>query len=366
MAKISLAVKYRPKDWDSLVEQSYIKTILENQIKTDTIKNAYLFCGGAGTGKTTTARIFANKINNNEGNPVEIDAASNNGVEQIRTIIDDAKFKPLDSKYKVYILDEVHMLSQGSWNALLKLLEEPPKTTVFIMATTDPQKIPATILSRVQRYDFSKISQQGIVDRLKYIIECENNEYLDKVDDGEIEAVNSFIVGDDGVKYKHPFKIVFEQEALDYISKVASGGMRDAISMLDKCLSFDTNLTVNNVVNALGISDYEKLDELLCSILSENANNSLSIIENVYMSGKDLKQFVKQEIQFILDVCKYLICNGYDYIQIPNTINLNKYMHFDYDNILKVLDKFIKLNNQIKYETNPKMLIESELLLIIG
>ena len=154
-------------------------------------------------------------------------------------------------------------------------------------------------------------------------------------------------------------------DALEYIAKVSEGGMRTAISYLDKVSSFTDEITVQNVVNALGISDYEKLDELLCSILSENANNSLSIIENVYMSGKDLKQFVKQEIQFILDVCKYLICNGYDYIQIPNTVNLDKYVHFDYDNILKVLDKFIKLNNQIKYETNPKILIESELLLII-
>lgn len=355
MAQISLAVKYRPKDWDTLVEQSYIKTILENQIKTDTIKNAYLFCGGAGTGKTTTARIFANKINNNEGNPVEIDAASNNGVEQIRTIIEDAKFKPLDSKYKVYILDEVHMLSQGSWNALLKLLEEPPKTTIFIMATTDPQKIPATILSRVQRYDFSKISQHGIVDRLKYIIEQENK---------ELQECNSKVFKDDDELYNFG-GIIFEQEALEYISKVASGGMRDAISMLDKCISFDNNLTVQNVVNALGISDYEKLDELLGNILSGNADNSLSIIEDVYMSGKDLKQFIKQEIQFILDVCKYLICKNYEYIQIPNTLNLNKYVQFDYDNILNVLDKFIKLSNEIKYDTQPKILIESELLLLI-
>lgn len=287
------------------------------------------------------------------------------GVEQIRTIIEDAKFKPLDSKYKVYILDEVHMLSQGSWNALLKLLEEPPKTTIFIMATTDPQKIPATILSRVQRYDFCKISQQGIVNRLKYIIECENNEYLDKVNNGEIEAVNSFIVDDDGVKYKHPFKIVFEQEALDYISKVASGGMRDAISMLDKCISFDNNLTVQNVVNALGISNYEKLNNLLLAILHKDGKESINIIEEIHMSGKDLKQFVKQEIQFILDICKYIIYDSYDYIQIPSTLKLNEYIQFEYTDILNVLNIFIKLSNEVKYDTQPKMLIESEILLLI-
>lgn len=154
-------------------------------------------------------------------------------------------------------------------------------------------------------------------------------------------------------------------DALEYIAKVSEGGMRTAISYLDKVSSFTDEITIENVVNALGISDYEKLDELLGNILSGNADNSLSIIEDVYMSGKDLKQFIKQEIQFILDVCKYLICKNYEYIQIPNTLNLNKYVQFDYDNILNVLDKFIKLSNEIKYDTQPKILIESELLLLI-
>ena len=173
MAQQTLAVKYRPKVFEDVTEQGYIKDILRNQINNDEIKNAYLFCGGAGTGKTTTARIFANEINEGQGNPVEVDAASNNGVEQVRTIIDDAKFKALDSKYKVYIMDECHMLSTGAWNAMLKLLEEPPKTTIFILCTTDPQKIPATILSRVQRYDFQRISFEGIVKRLEYILQQE-------------------------------------------------------------------------------------------------------------------------------------------------------------------------------------------------
>lgn len=177
MSKESLAVKYRPRNWEDLTEQEYIKIILQNQITTQTIKNAYLFCGPAGCGKTTSARIFANKINDNKGLPIEIDAASNNGVEQVRTIIEDAKFKPLDSNYKIYIMDECHMLSTGAWNAMLKLLEEPPKTTIFILCTTDPQKIPATILSRVQRYDFQKISFEGIVNRLSYIITKERTEH---------------------------------------------------------------------------------------------------------------------------------------------------------------------------------------------
>lgn len=334
MSKISLAVKYRPKRFEDVTEQGYIKTILENQINSGTIKNAYLFCGGAGTGKTTTARIFANEINEHQGNPIEVDAASNNGVENVRTIIDDAKFKPLDSKYKVYIIDECHMLSNGAWNAMLKLLEEPPKTTIFILCTTDPQKIPATILSRVQRYDFQRISFQGIVSRLRYIIQ----------EEGGIE---------------------FEQEALEYVAKIADGGMRDAISLIDKCISYTTELTVNNVVKALGISDYDNLDKLLLALINKNAKDVINIIEDIYRSGKDLKQFIKQLINFTLDVSKYIIYNNFDYIQIPNTIDLTKYLHLNYDTIMDLLDEVIKLSVNIKYETSPKVFIESKLLLFI-
>lgn len=203
------AVKYRPKSWEDLTEQEYIKTILENQIVTNSIKNAYLFTrSSTAAGKTTSARIFANKINEGKGNPIEVDAASNNGVEQIRVIIDDAKFKPLDSKYKIYILDECHMLSTGAWNAMLKLLEEPPKTTIFILCTTDPQKIPKTILSRVQRYDFNKISLDGIVERLRYII-LEENKLIEKQ-----ARKQEFI---------DIVEIEFEEEALQYIAKVSEG-----------------------------------------------------------------------------------------------------------------------------------------------
>lgn len=175
MAIKTLAVKYRPLSFDDVVEQDEVKAILRQQLQTGTTKNAYLFVGSAGTGKTTCARIFANEINNFKGNPIEMDAASNNSVDDARDLIQQAKTKSIDSDYKVFIIDECHMLTNAAWNALLKLIEEPPAKSIFIFCTTDPQKIPKTILSRVQRYDFQRISQQGIVDRLKSIIDTENS-----------------------------------------------------------------------------------------------------------------------------------------------------------------------------------------------
>ena len=347
----TLATKYRPSTFNDVTEQGYIKTILQNQISTDTIKNAYLFCGGAGTGKTTTARIFAKEINEGIGNPVEVDAASNNGVEQIRTIIEDAKFKSLESKYKVYILDEVHMLSIGAWNAMLKLLEEPPKTTVFLLCTTDPQKIPATILSRVQRYDFQKISFEGIVKRLMHIIGQENYEICDaRGNDFTEEEFDRLTIS-------------CEEDAIKYIAKIADGGMRDAISLLDKCIAFSNELTVENVIKALGVSDYNNLLDIIKAILQEDNKLKLEIIEKVYRSGKDLKQFIKQLISCVLDINKYLIYNNYDYIQIPNTYSLEEFKQYEFNDLLRLLDDLIKLNNIIKYESNPKILIESDLIL---
>lgn len=169
----ALALKYRPKTFEDVTEQASVISILQNQIRTKTNKNCYLFTGSAGTGKTTTARIFANELNGGKGTPIEIDGASNNGVDQVRIIIDQAKMKALDSEYKVYIIDECHALSNNAWQAMLKLIEEPPRGTIFIFCTTDPDKIPRTILSRVQRYDFKKISYEGVVARLRHILESE-------------------------------------------------------------------------------------------------------------------------------------------------------------------------------------------------
>lgn len=178
MSVKTLAVKYRPHDWASVTEQNSIKIILQQQLENNEIKNAYLFTGPAGCGKTTSARIFAHDINKGQGNPIEMDAASNSGVEDVRNIIQQAQTKSLNSEYKVFIIDECHSISNTGWQAFLKLIEEPPAKSIFIFCTTDPQKIPKTILSRVQRYDFTKISQKGIVDRLQYILENEGYELI--------------------------------------------------------------------------------------------------------------------------------------------------------------------------------------------
>ncbi len=340
--QISLAVKYRPKTFDDVVEQDAIKDILIQQLETNSFKHAYLFCGPAGCGKTTAARIFANELNKRKGNPIEVDAASNNGVDNIREIIDNAKRKALDSEYKVYIIDEVHMLSLGAWNAMLKLLEEPPAGTIFIMCTTDPQKIPATILSRVQRYDFSKISLDKIVERLKYIMIKEKEEAREAGCDEAFE---------------------FEIEALEYIAKLADGGMRDAITMLDKCLSLSPTLTVESVVKALGTVNYTVYFELLYQLACRNAHKAIEVIETVYNSGKDIKQFIRQFQFFVLDVCKYKMFKSFKYIAIPELPEYKTKMEDeDYVDCLKILDWACQLNADIKWESNAKAMIETSIL----
>ena len=339
----ALAIKYRPKTFDDVVEQGSVKQILQEQLRTNTHQNCYLFTGGAGTGKTTCARIFANEINGGKGNPIEIDAASNNGVDNVREIIEDAKFKALDAPYKVYIIDECHMLSTGAWNAMLKLIEEPPAQTVFIFCTTDPQKIPATIISRVQRYDFQRITHDSIVNRLKYILDME-------------------ILNDDG-----PDKaITYDIEALGYIAKLADGGMRDAITLLDKCLSFSPDINVENVVQALGTVDYDVMFDLTNAIIDMESDKAVIIIEEAHRSGVDLKQFMKQYSYFILDAYKYYLLGDFEYLQIPSTYSdiLDSWDDEIYIFLKELLDEVIKLNADIKWEPNPKPLIEATIILL--
>lgn len=350
MAKESLAVKYRPRSFEDLTEQNAIKDILENQIETKTFQHGYLFTGPAGTGKTTSARIFASMINDGKGNPIEVDAASNSGVDNIRQIIEDAKRKPLDAEYKIFIVDECHSLSNGAWQALLKTLEEPPKFTIFIFCTTDPQKIPNTILSRVQRYNFQKISNEGIVKRLEHICLAENSQDMNDPDLTDI--------GD----------IIRYPEALEYIAKVCNGGMRDAITLLDKCLSLSHDLTLENVLKTIGTEDYNTFFDFL-DRLCNKGKMSITTIENVYNCGKDVKQFMKDFAKFILEVEKYLIYGSTDYINIPITKeNIDKLSEFRSlsTEVYDVMDFVIMLNNQIKWENDPKTLIELSILIYCG
>ena len=334
----ALAIKYRPKVFEDVTEQGSVRTILKQQLETNTFKSAYLFCGAAGTGKTTCARIFASEINKGQGNPIEMDAASNNSVEDIRRISEQARTKSLDSEYKIFIIDECHALSNSAWQAMLKLIEEPPAKTIFIFATTDPQKIPRTILSRVQRYDFQRITTKGIEDRIAHILKQE------------------------GIK-------TFDYESIEYISKIAEGGMRDALTLLDKCLSYNETLVIENVLKALGTANYDIMFGLTDSIIYEDPKKVVDIIENLYLSGIDLKQFVKTYMQFILDVNKYILTDNFDYIAIPSTYEpeLCEYKGDNISNdryeISKLLETLIQLNTAIKWETSPKALIESTLLL---
>ena len=339
MAKTSLAIKYRPTSFNDMTEQSAIKDILENQIKTKTFQHGYLFTGPAGTGKTTSARIFANMINDEKGNPIEVDAASNSGVDNIRQIIEDAKRKPLDAEYKIFIVDECHSLSSGAWQALLKTLEEPSKFTIFIFCTTDPQKIPATILSRVQRYNFQKISNEGIVDRLNMILETESKE--------------------------SDISIRWSTDAVEYISKVSSGGMRDAITLLDKCLSLSHEVTLENVLKTIGSEDYSTFITFLFALEKKEKEISIKVVEDVYNAGKDVKQFMKDFSKFILEVGKYSLYKNFDYISLPNTLE-NELEQLIDDSLFDIMDFVVSLNNQIKWDNDPKTLIELSILIYCG
>ena len=286
LAYTALYREWRPKTFNDVVGQEHITTTLKNQILNNRIAHAYLFCGTRGTGKTSTAKVFAkalNCLNLKEGEPcnecemcrkineglaidvTELDAASNNGVDKIRDIIDDVKYPPQESKYKVYIMDEVHMLSAGAVNAFLKTLEEPPNNVIFILATTDPQKLPITILSRCQRFDFKRINNSEITARLKKIIDDQN--------------------------------MLADDKSLNLIARVSDGAMRDSLSILDQAISMGNgNVDYNTVVSMLGLVTNEHLFNLTNAVIQRNVEKSIKVIEDVIYSGKDIYLFIKDLI----------------------------------------------------------------------
>lgn len=290
MSYQALYRKYRPKDFSDVKGQEHIVTTLNNQIQSGRIGHAYLFCGTRGTGKTTVAKIFARAVNcENPGpqgpcgecamcqsiamrtsmNVVEMDAASNNKVDDIRQVIDEVQYSPAEGKYKVYIIDEVHMLSASAFNALLKTLEEPPSYLIFILATTEVHKIPLTIRSRCQRYDFKRISVETITARLQQLLEKE-----------QIQA---------------------EERALRYIARQADGALRDGLSLLEQCISFyfGATLTYENVLKVLGAVDQDIYHELMETLVSNRVEQALDIIRRVTEQGKDLTQFVNEFVWYL-------------------------------------------------------------------
>ena len=335
MSKINLAIKYRPSSFDDLTEQESIKKILTYQCETKTNVNAYLFCGSAGCGKTTSARIFAKMLNDGVENCIELDAASNNSVDDMRKLVEQSNYQDLTSDYKVIILDEVHVLSNQAWQALLKTLEEPPAKTIFIMCTTDPQKIPKTILSRVQRFNFKKISYEGIIDRLLLILECEKMEN---------EAIS------------------YDFEAIEYIARLSQGGLRDAITSLDKCLSYSNNLTVEVVEKCLDIVDIDIMAELSLGILNKRLV-LLDIIENVYNSGSDIKLFTKQYLDFVVNHIKLIQTKNEKYTLFSKEMS-EKLLSQKVDIVtyIELMELLLDLNELMRYETNPKVLLEAYLI----
>ena len=336
---------YRPADFKDIVGQDQIVQILKNQILEGSVSHAYLFSGGRGTGKTSTAKVFAkaiNCINSVDQEPchtckvclegdidiIEIDAASNNSVDNIREIRENVVYTPSYGKYKVYIVDEVHMLSQGAFNALLKTLEEPPQHVIFILATTEPQKIPATVLSRCQRFDFKKIETSQIISKLKLILS--------------------------------ELKLSYENEAIEVIAHKSDGGMRDALSLLDQAIAYK-DLTYENVIHIIGELGYKEFYSIIEAISQKNTVKILENLQTIEKSGKDLKLFVKDFIAYLRDMMIYksgavkLLSRSEDEIKtLEQSANL-----LDLDAIVTLIETISDLDAKVKYAPKPKILIEA-------
>lgn len=327
---ISLAVKYRPKKFTDVCSQDVIIQILNRQLELRQFPNCYLFCGKTGTGKTTLARILAEEINQGESDIIEIDGASNNGVENIRHIIEDSKERSLISEYKIYIIDETHALTSQAWQAFLKCLEEPPKYTIFMFCTTEPNKIPLTIQNRMMKFQLTSIPQNIILNRLNYI--CEKEQFIDYSD------------------------------GIEYISKIAEGSMRNAINYLETVSKFSTSINLENTIKVLGLYSQDIMFDITNNIIDGNDINILNIINSLYLNGKDLVLFIDQYIDFILDLTKFCLLQDINLTQIPNYfLDKIKYTTGIENNIeyfKNLLSKLLDFKFDIKYESNIKRLLE--------
>ena len=357
MSYTALYRKFRPDTFADVKGQDAIVTTLKNQIKANRIGHAYLFCGTRGTGKTTVAKILAKTVNCEnpiDGNPcnkcamcvaisnqaslnvIEIDAASNNGVDNIREIREEVEYRPTQGKYKVYIIDEVHMLSKGAFNALLKTLEEPPSYVIFILATTESHKIPVTILSRCQRYDFKRISIDTIAERLRDLMSQEGTDV--------------------------------EEKALRYIAKAADGSMRDALSLLDQCTAFymGETLTYDKVLEVLGTLDNEVFSDLLRKVINHDAASCIGLLEELVTRGKEMSQFVTDFTWYMRNLLLVKSSSNAE-DAIDTTAESLKALKeesemVDDATLMRFIRIFSELSNQIRYASQKRVLVEIALI----
>ncbi len=357
MSYTALYRKFRPQEFEDVKGQEHIVTTLKNQIKADRLGHAYLFCGTRGTGKTTIAKIFAKAVNcehPEDGSPcgncpsckaiaggvsmnvIEIDAASNNGVDNIREIREEVAYSPTEGKYKVYIIDEVHMLSIGAFNALLKTLEEPPSYVIFILATTEAHKIPITILSRCQRYDFRRIAIGTIGERLTELMEQE--------------------------------QVAVDPKAIRYIAKAADGSMRDALSLLDQCIAFylGQELTYDRALEVLGAVDTEVFSRMLRKIIEKDISGVIAQLEELLIQGREPGQFVTDFTWYLRNLLLLQSSDNMEDVLDISSDNLallqEEAKMMDAAELMRYIRIFSELSSQIRYAAQKRVLMEIALI----